>query len=160
MTRNIEDTTSDSCRASANETHALYVAYVQIRNAELAAHWQRYNFQLAVNFGLLLAVVIRAGDPFVAAHLHVITIIGAELALIWLLLSVQSKKAVNTWENRLRIYEDTMGRDDRLFQKIADQETAKSWCRKDWQNLNLFTLALPALCFLGWCLLFATKKLD
>ena len=161
MTGNIEDTTSESCRAFANEPHALYVAYVQIRNAELAAHWQRYNFQLAVNFGLLLGVVLRAHDSFVAAHLHVITIIGAELSLIWLLLSLQSKKLINKWENHLRACEDTMARpENRLFQKMADEESMKSWWRRIWENLSFFTWALSALCFLAWCMLFATKKLD
>jgi hypothetical protein len=161
MTENIEDRASDAPRPSADKADGLYLAYIQVRNTELAVHWKRYSFHFAVNFGLLAAVLTRASDPFVAAHLHLITIIGAELALVWLLLSMQSKKIVNRWEGHLRTCEDRMARpESRLFQKIADEEGTKSWWRRNWQNLNLFTWALPALCFLAWCMLFAAKKLD
>ena len=158
---NIEDRSSDASPPSADKAVGLYIAYVQLRNTELALHWKRYSFQFAVNFGLLAVVLTRAGDPFVASHLHLITIIGAELSLIWLLLSMQSKKLINKWENHLRVCEDTLAQpENRLFQKMADEESMKSWWRRNWENLNLFTWALPSLCFLAWCMLFATKKLD
>src|SRR5438128_2342560 len=153
MTANIENKASDSPRLSADKPETLYTALVQIRNAELAAHWLRYNIQFAVNFGLLAAVLTRATDSFVAAHLHFIAIIGFEVALIWLLLALQSKKIISRrWEKHLRIYEDTIARPEhRLFQQVAEEERKKTWWRRNWQNLNFLTWALPSLCLLAWC---------
>ncbi len=161
MTTNIENNkSSDAPEPSGDNRDALYLAFIQIRNSELAAHWMRYNFQFSVNFGLLAVVLTTARHPFVAAHLHLIAILGIELTLIWFLLGWQSKKVISRrWEQHLRTYEDTIARPEhRLFQRIANEENKKSWWRRNWQNLNLLTWALPSICLLGWCFLFASKK--
>lgn len=156
----MENKPADNHQPPAEKPEPLYAALVQIRNAELAAHWARYNIQLAVNFGLLVAVVSRREDSLVAHRIHCISIIGVVLALIWFWFARQSTKRLSgRWEKHLRIYEDTIARPEhRLFQKIADEESKKSWLVRNWHNLNLFTWALPFLCLGAWCLLFLTKK--
>jgi hypothetical protein len=158
--KNIENKASDDLRTSAAEPEALYAAFIQVRNGEHAAHWTRYNFQFAVNFGLLLVIVTSARDSFIAAHLHLISIMGIELSLIWLLLALQSKKLISErWEKLLRAHEDTIARpENRLFQKIEEEDSKKSWWGRNWQNLNLLSWALPSLCLLAWAFLLATKR--
>jgi hypothetical protein len=145
----------------AEMPEALYAALVQIRNAELAVHWMRYNIQFAVNSGLLAVVAMKARDSFVAAHLHCIAIIGVELALIWFLFAAQGRKTINSrWEKRLRNYEDTIARPEhRLFQELAEEDSKKSWFVRNWQNLNLLAWALPSLCLCAWVLLFLSKSM-
>ena len=122
----------------------------------------RYNIQFAVNFGLLAAVVTRARDSFIAAHLHCIAVIGIELTLIWFLLARQSKMTITSrWEKHLQIYEDMFARPEhRLFQKIAEEDSKKSWLVRNWQNLNLLAWALPSICLIAWCFLFLTKSMS
>jgi hypothetical protein len=155
----MENNPTDNPTPPTEKSEPLYAAFVQIRNAELAAHWMRYNTQFAINFGLLAVVVMKAKDSFVSAHLHCITIIGSELALIWLLQAVQSKKSMNKWEKHLQIYEDTIARPEhRLFQKVAAEESKKSRFLRNWQNLRLFALALPSLCLIAWVLVFLSNS--
>ena len=157
----MENSTTGNRPAPAERPAALYATLVQIRNAELAAHWMRYHIQFAVNFGLLAAVAMKARDSFVAAHLHCIAIIGVELALIWFFLAVQGKKTINSrWEKRLQIYEDMITRPEhRLFQGLAEEDRKKSWFVRNWQNLNLLAWALPSLCLFAWVLLFLSKSM-
>ncbi len=162
MATNMQNNTTDNLPPPVDKPESLYAAFVQIRNTELAAHWMRYNIQFAVNFGLLAAVVTRARDSFVARHLHCIAIIGIELTLIWFLLARQSKMTITSrWEKHLQIYEDMIARPEhRLFQKIADEDSKKSWFVRNWQNINLMAWALPIICLIAWCFLFLTKSMS
>jgi hypothetical protein len=157
----MENKTTGNPPPPAERPEVLYATFVQIRNAELAAHWMRYNIQFAVNFGLLATVAMKARDSFVAAHLHCIAIIGVDLALIWFFLAAQSRKTIiNRWEKPLQIYEDVIARPEhRLFQKLAEEDSKKLWFVRNWQNLNLLAWALPSLCLFAWVLLFLSKSI-
>ena len=76
--------------------------HTQLYATEYAGHWSRYNAQLLVNVGLLAAMTVCSQNPFVHAHLHVITIIGGEIAAIWLLLSILSARRVSAAAEALR----------------------------------------------------------
>jgi hypothetical protein len=156
----VEHKAPDALHPPADKSEPLYAAFVQIRNTELAAHWTRYNIQFAVNFGLLVAVLSRSENSLVAHRIHCISIVGFMLTLVWFWCAVQGKKLVSgRWEKHLRIYENAVPRPEhRLFQRVADEESKKSWLLKNWQNLNLLSLALPSLAVGAWCLLFLSKK--
>jgi len=62
----------------------LYTALLNLRNAELAALWSRFNIHLAINIGLLFAVLTARSDSGIV-HLHKLPyVFGLVATIIWL----------------------------------------------------------------------------
>jgi len=107
---------------------SLYVALVNVRNAELQAHWARYNIQSALNLGFVVAVFAASSsnpDSFVAQHKVYFAAAGLLLAAVWLWFTVESKVVLtNRWDRHIRQFEQmhkaALPYD--LFTRVADEE--------------------------------------
>lgn len=62
----------------------LYTALLDVRNAELAALWSRFNIHLAVNIGLLFAVLTAQADSSICKLGKWPYVIGLVATAIWL----------------------------------------------------------------------------
>jgi hypothetical protein len=103
----------------------VYAALVAVRNAELQAHWTRYNIQSVLNLGFALAVLGAQPSSFIGEHQMLFAIAGALLGGTWLWFAWESKNVlVNRWGRHLKQFEEEH-RDRlayRLFTLVAAEE--------------------------------------
>ena len=83
----------------------LYTALLELRNAELAALWSRFNIHLIINVGLLFALL--AADPNRIAHLHKWPYVGGlVVTAVWLASELTGRYALHFRDAALGRFED------------------------------------------------------
>ncbi|MBN2267757.1 MAG: hypothetical protein JW725_05480 [Candidatus Babeliaceae bacterium] len=135
-----------------------YTGLINVRNAELAAYWTRYNIQAVLNLGLLVAAVSAKPDSFIGQYIFYASIVGFCLALIWLFMTIWSKRLIaKRWDKYIRRYERCYSEElFPLFTLVEAKENKKGFCnklKKHWNNLNILARAVPLILIVLWLIL-------
>lgn len=132
-----------------------YTALVNVRNTELSAYWTRYNIQVVLNLGLVVACLSAKSDSIIGKHLSWVSLCGILLAIIWLCFAIKSKQLfTNRWEGHIKKYEAEFLPDKhRLFTNVCTEEEQKTCLRKNWDNLNILALSVPVFLILIWAII-------
>lgn len=146
--------------ASESDTHpdraaaqaaAQYDAIVAVRNAELQSYWTRYNIQVILNGGLIVAVL--AVDRAVLKgriNLWFLASGGFALSLSWVIMILRGKVALHRWDGFLARLEGLLDL-VRVFTEVTRRKPGL-WAgiSEAWRNMTLGALAVPMLCIMFW----------
>jgi hypothetical protein len=135
-----------------------YTAFINVRNAELAAYWTRYNIQAVLNLGLLFAALSAEPHSVIGQHMFTISIGGFCLAVIWLFMTIWSKRLITKrWDKNIRRYERSYSKElFPLFTLVEAKENKKGFCnklKKHWNNLNILARVVPSILIVVWLIL-------
>jgi len=99
--------TSPQTQFPANDSVSseLYTALLDLRNTELAALWSRFNIHLAVNVGLLVALLAASDEKIGKFGMWPYTL-GLVAVMVWLASDVAGRHALHTRDAALGRFED------------------------------------------------------
>jgi hypothetical protein len=126
-----------------------YASLVAVRHAELETYWTRYNIQVVLNGGLLVAAFATESRSRLAGlPIWLVSLGGVALAIVWLIMVLQGKAWVHRWDAQLSLFEKQLGANQLypLFTNIRDSGAALS----SWANITAVAAAVPILCGLAW----------
>ena len=126
-----------------------YEHLVAVRNAELATYWTRYNVQVVLNGGLLIAAFASPSDSrLLNLPVCLVSLGGITLAIVWLFMVCQGKTWIHRWDEQLSLFERELGKDKLypLFRNIIKSGAALN-C---WKNMTAMAAAVPVLCVIAW----------
>ena len=131
-----------------------YTALINVRNAELAAYWTRYNIQAVLNLGFLVAIFSGKSNSLIHDHLLLSSIFGLILSIIWLFITVYGKRLITErWDAHIRQYEECHSEElYPLFTLVDSEESNKGWWRRNLHNLNFLARAVPLILIILWLL--------
>jgi hypothetical protein len=73
-----------------------YASLVAVRHAELETYWTRYNIQVVLNGGLLVAAFATESRSRLAGlPIWLVSLGGVALAIVWLIMVLQGKAWVH-----------------------------------------------------------------
>lgn len=122
---------------------------VAVRNVELETYWNRYNIQIALNGGLLVAVLATpSGSRIGTVPVSLVCFGGIVVALCWLAMVLQGKAWLHCWDEELSLFEQTLGEQAiyPLFTRIRSSAPALN----PWLNITAVAMAAPVLCVFSW----------
>lgn len=137
-------------------TAEQYESLVAVRNAELETYWTRYNIQVVLNGGLLVAAFAsESGTRLAGLPIWLVSLGGAALAIVWLIMVVQGKGWIHRWDEQLSLFEQQLGTNQMypLFTNIRNSGAALS----SWDNITTMAAAVPILSGLAWFALWAAS---
>lgn len=126
-----------------------YESLVAVRNTELETYWTRYNVQVVLNGGLLVAVLGRQSDDRIGTlPIWLVCFGGIILAACWFVMVLQGKRWIHRWDKQLSQFEQAAGSEQvyPLFTEIRRSAPALN----PWHNLTAISLAVPTLSGLTW----------
>jgi len=133
-----------------------YESLVAVRNAELETYWTRYNIQVLLNGGLLVAAFAsESGTRFAGLPIWLVSLGGVALAIVWLIMVIQGKAWIHRWDEQLSLFEQQLGANQLypLFTNIKNSGAALS----SWANITTIAAAVPILSGLAWFALCVTS---
>jgi hypothetical protein len=126
----------------------MYAALVAVRNAELQAHWARYNIQSVLNLGFGLAVFGAGEKSFIHDHQPLMAAAGLILSLLWLGFAIESKRILtDRWDYHLRLFEGQYQQQlpYKLFRLVEAVE--RTWSAR---ALTFLQRLLPGIFIVAW----------
>lgn len=126
-----------------------YESLIAVRNAELTTYWTRYNLQVGLNGGLLVAAFAsESGKRIAEIPIGWVSLGGATLAIIWLVMIQLGKASIHRWDEQLQLFEKQLGKEEvfPLFTNIIDSGVALD----SWRNMTNIAAAVPVLCAIAW----------
>jgi hypothetical protein len=121
-----------------------YEAIVSVRNAELSAHWTRYNIHTVLNSTILFGFLAAYERSFTGAAIAPAIILGSVLSAVWALMTWRGGLWVRFWNERLAAIEPTSGRPD-VFTEAINMSADHGMLRA-----TLVSAAVPLLFSLSW----------
>jgi len=129
------------------ENYKLLIEFVM---NESKLYWDRYNVFLALNSGLLVALVFLAPRP-IFPLLEAISIFGISLGIIWFLIVARASAYIRYWIKKAREIEE-----DKLQQLSIFKEEEKFRNRIKWYEkagIIRTALVVPILTSTLWFLI-------
>jgi hypothetical protein len=126
-----------------------YESLVAVRNAELATYWTRYNVQVVLNGGLLVAAFASdSGKRLADLPIGWVSLGGVALAAVWFVMVLQGKASIHRWDKQLQCFEKKLGEDKLypLFTNIISSGAALD----PWRNMTIIAATVPVLCAIAW----------
>jgi hypothetical protein len=126
-----------------------YESLIAVRNAELATYWTRYNVQVVLNGGLLVAVFAsESGKRIAELPIGWVSLGGVALAIIWLVMILLGKDSIHRWDGQLQCFERQLGEGEvyPLFTNIISSGAVLD----PWRNMTVIAAAVPVLCAIAW----------
>ena len=125
-----------------------YDSLIAVRNTELQTYWTRYNLQLILNGGLLIAAFTRDKSiPLGQMPPWVISLGGLSLVAIWLGMIFQGKKWIERWNEQLRFFEEEL--EEKVYPLFTNIRKTSPADNK-WKNMTALAAGVPILFGLGW----------
>lgn len=131
-----------------------YESFVAVRNAEVATYWTRYNVQVVLNGGLLVAAFAsKTGERLAQLPIGWVSSGGIALAIVWLVMLLQGKALIHRWDRELKQFEEQLGEDVvyPLFTNII-----KCGAFDPLRNMTAVAAAVPILCAIAWIALWVS----
>ena len=81
---------------------------IEVRNAELTAHWNRYNIQMVINTGVIYAFATAPKDT-IDKYAVLWVPFGAFLCLLWNAINDRGHRWIGFWNRWIRTFEADAG---------------------------------------------------
>jgi len=120
----------------------MFGAVVDIRNAELATLWSRFNIHLVVNGGLIVLLITmdqtKLGSVYVPSYLF-----GLFLCILWLVAERFGRAALRHRDAKVREFEEQYFKDALENYKLF-RDVPRHLYRQEWLSLVLIGVFLVA----------------
>jgi hypothetical protein len=138
---------------ASDEIEYFKIVYSHYQN-DFQLFWQRTNFFLLVDAGLLGFFVTKEISVTQQCFLLIVCIAGGVLSIIWLLVSMSSISWINTWRLEVvRLDEEIKSSNDKLGSFSNGEEIKSGWWPFKFRLLlrpELISASLPALFIFAW----------